>query len=95
MNHIIHILLLQLDPKEKVKFSNTLIFLDLVPLQSKFFPAKFFFCIWKMEIWREKIYFAKKVFLFFVFFDLKKKKKNLVQTFSSFLLNFPYISHYH
>jgi hypothetical protein len=26
MNHIIHFLLLQLDPKEKVKFSNTLIY---------------------------------------------------------------------
>jgi hypothetical protein len=25
MNHIIHFLLLQLDPKEKVKFSNTLV----------------------------------------------------------------------
>jgi hypothetical protein len=27
MNHIIHFLLLQLDPKEKVKFSNTLLFM--------------------------------------------------------------------
>ncbi len=26
MNHIIHFLLLQLDPKEKVKFSNTLVY---------------------------------------------------------------------
>jgi hypothetical protein len=28
MNHIIHFLLFQLDPKEKVKISNTLIFLS-------------------------------------------------------------------
>jgi hypothetical protein len=28
MNHIIYFLLLQLDPEEKVKFSNTLMFSD-------------------------------------------------------------------
>jgi hypothetical protein len=36
MNHIIHFLLLQLDPEEKVKFSNTLIFIDIFqPISSK------------------------------------------------------------
>jgi hypothetical protein len=29
--------------------------LDLVPLQSKFFPAKFFICFWNKEFWRKKI----------------------------------------
>jgi hypothetical protein len=33
--------------------------------KKKFFPAKFSFVFWKREFWREKIYFAKKVFPFF------------------------------
>jgi hypothetical protein len=33
--------------------------IDLVPLQSKFFPAKNFLCFWKREFWWEKNYFSK------------------------------------
>jgi hypothetical protein len=32
---------------------------DLVPLQSKFFPAKFSFLLWKREFWREKLLFKR------------------------------------
>jgi hypothetical protein len=41
MNHIIHFLLLQLDPKERVKFSNILLFTNYLTLYDLNFGTKF------------------------------------------------------
>ncbi len=53
---------------------------DLVPLQSKFFPAKFFFCILEIEILAGKNNFAKDWIYFAMDFFLSKTIDNLKGT---------------
>ncbi len=38
--------------------------IDLVPLQSQFFPPNFSFIFWKRKFWREKIYSSKECIYF-------------------------------